>query len=123
MKKLGDKVEVLLETEVKELIGDKMLEKIVLSRAYKGSAELALDGMFIEIGFDPDQTFAKQLGLELDEAGYTKADNMMSTNIPGVFAAGDSTNHFGRFKQDITAAALGAVAATSAYEYNKTHGQ
>ena len=122
MKKLGDKVEVLLETEVKELIGDIMLEKIVLSKAYKGFAELALDGMFIEIGFDPDQTFAKQLGLELDEAGYTKADNMMSTNIPGVFAAGDSTNHFGRFKQDITAAALGAVAATSAYEYNKTHG-
>ncbi|MDO8474355.1 MAG: FAD-dependent oxidoreductase [bacterium] len=123
MKKLGDKVEVLLETEVKELVGDKMLEKVVLSKAYKGSAELALDGMFVEVGYDPDQTFVKQLGLQVDEAGYTKADNMMCTNIPGVFAAGDSTNHFGRFKQDITAAALGAVAATSAYEYNTIYGQ
>lgn len=122
MAKLGDKVEVLLETEVKELAGDKRLEKIVLSRTHKGSTELVLDGMFVEIGFDPDQTFAEQLGLAIDEAGYTKADNMMRTNVPGVFAAGDSTNHFGRFKQDITAAALGAVAATSAYEYNKMHG-
>lgn len=123
MKKLGDKVEVLLETEVKELVGDKRLEKIVLSKPYKGSAELVLDGMFVEIGYDPDQTFVQQLGLQADEGGYTKVDNMMRTNIPGVFGAGDSTNHFGRFKQDITAAALGAVAATSAYEYNKTYGQ
>lgn len=123
MKKLGNKVEVFLETEVKELVGDKRLEKIVLSKPYKGSAELVLDGIFVEIGYDPDQTFVKQLGLQTDEGGYTKVDNMMRTNIPGVFGAGDSTNHFGRFKQDITAAALGAVAATSAYEYNKTYGQ
>lgn len=123
MKKLGDKVEMLLETEVKELVGDTRLEKIVLSKPYKGSAELVLDGMFVEIGYDPDQTFVQQLGLQTDEGGYTKVDNMMRTNIPGVFGAGDSTNHFGRFKQDITAAALGAVAATSAYEYNKTYGQ
>ena len=118
IKKLGDRVEVLLETEVQKLVGDKRLEKVVLSKAYKGSAELMLDGMFIEIGYDPDQTFVQQLGLETDEAGYTRADNMMRTNVPGIFSAGDSTNHFGRFKQDITAAALGAVAATSAYEYN-----
>jgi thioredoxin reductase (NADPH) len=116
-------VEVLCQTEVKELVGDKRLEKVVLSQAYKGSTDLILDGIFIEIGYDPDQTFVQQLGLKTDEAGYTNADNMMRTNIPGVFAAGDSTNHFGRFKQDITAAALGAVAATSAYEYNKSYGQ
>lgn len=123
MKKLGDRVEILLETEVKELVGKSRLEKIVLSKAYKNSAELILDGMFIEIGFDPDQTFAKQLGLEIDQAGYTKVDNLMRTNVLGVFAAGDSTGHFGRFKQDITAAALGAVAATSAYEYTKLYEQ
>ncbi|MBI2112954.1 MAG: FAD-dependent oxidoreductase, partial [Candidatus Wildermuthbacteria bacterium] len=58
-----------------------------------------------------------QLGIQLDEKGYIAVDNKMQTNIPGVFGAGDATNHFGRFKQDITAAALGAVAATSAYEY------
>lgn len=119
MKKLGDKVEVLLETEVKEIVGEKKLEKLVLSREYQGSEELVVDGMFVEIGFDPDKRFAEQLGLELDDKGYMKVDNMMKTNVPGVFVAGDATNHFGKFKQDITAAALGAVAATSAYEYIK----
>lgn len=119
MRKLGDKVEILLEHEVKELVGEKKLEKVILSSPFHESDELVLDGLFVEIGYDPDQTFVKQLGLETDEAGYMGADNMMRTNIPGVFAAGDSTNHFGRFKQDITAAALGAVAATSAYEYYK----
>lgn len=119
MKKLGDKVEVLYETEVKELVGDKRLERIILS----GARELVLDGMFVEIGYDPDQTFIQQLGLETDEAGYIRVDNIMTTSVPGVFGAGDSTNHFGIFKQDITAAALGAVAATSAYEYNKGYAQ
>ncbi|TSC56310.1 MAG: thioredoxin reductase [Parcubacteria group bacterium Greene0714_21] len=120
MKKLGDKVEVLLETEVKEIIGEQKLEKIILSKPHQGLSELALDGLFVEIGFDPDQTFTKQLGLETDSHGYLTVDNLMRTNIPGVFGGGDATNFFGRFKQDITAAALGSVAATSAYEYYKT---
>jgi len=122
MKKLGDKVEVLLETEIKELVGDQKLEKLVLSKPQAGSNDLVVDGMFIEVGFDPDRTFAEQLGLELDEKGYLKVDNMMRTNMPGIFGAGDTTNHFGRFKQDITAAAMGAVAATAAYEYFGEHG-
>ena len=120
MKKLGDKVEILLETEVKEIVGEQKFEKVILSKPYQGSTELALDGLFVEIGFDPDQTFTQQLGLETDSHGFLKVDNLMKTNIPGVFGGGDATNFFGRFKQDITAAALGSVAATSAYEYYKT---
>lgn len=122
MKKLGDKVEVLLEHEVKELVGEKKLEKIILSSPSHEPDALVLDGLFVEIGFDPDKTFANQLGLELDEKGYMKVDSMMRTNVPGVFVAGDATTHFGSFKQDITAAAMGAVAATSAYEYHNVHG-
>jgi len=122
MNNLGDKVEVLLETEIQEIVGEKFLDKLVLSKEYQGSKDLKIDGMFVEVGFDPDKTFAEQLGLELDEKGYMKVNSLMRTNIPGVFAAGDATNQFGRFKQDITAAALGSVAATSAYEYYQTHG-
>lgn len=123
MRKLGDHVEILLETEVKEIRGKEKLETLILSRPYKESRELAIDGLFIEIGFDPDQTFAKQLGLEIDSKGYTKTDSMMRTNVPGIFAAGDATNHFNNFKQDITAAALGTVAATAAYEHYKANGK
>lgn len=122
MKKLGDKVEVLLETGVKEIIGKNKLEKLVLSKPYKESNELIVDGLFVEIGAVPNVELARSLGVELDERGYIKADNMMRTNVDGVFAAGDTVNHFGGFKQDITAAAMGAVAATSAYEDHKIHG-
>ena len=117
MKKLGDQVEILLENEVTELDGEKMLGKVILGKEYNGSAELAVDGLFVEIGFDPDTTLADQLGLALDEKNFVQVDNMMKTNVPGVFGAGDTTRHFGDFKQDITASAMGAVAATSAYEY------
>lgn len=122
MKKLGDKVEVLLETKVKELVGREKLEKLVLSKPYGGSTDLAVDGMFVEIGAEPANWLAKSLGVKLDEFGYIKTDNMMRTNVDGVFAAGDIVNLFGRFKQDITAAAMGAVAATSAYEDHNIHG-
>jgi thioredoxin-disulfide reductase len=122
MEALGDKVEILLENEVQELIGTEKLEKLVLAKEHNGSTDLVVDGIFVEIGFDPDTMFAEQLGLELDERRYMKTDNMMNTNVPGIFVAGDATAHFGAFKQDITAAALGAVAATSAYEYSRSHG-
>lgn len=123
MKKIGeDKLVIIPETSVKELVGDQRLENIILSKPYQGSNELKIDGLFVEIGFDPEKELPSQLGVELDEKGYLKVDNLMQTNVPGVFAAGDATNHFGRFKQDITAAALGAVAATSAYEYTKANG-
>lgn len=123
MKKLGDKIEVILETEVKEILGDKKLEKLKLSREFNGSDELVVDGVFVEIGAMPNVELAKSLGVELDDHGYIKADNMMKTNVDGVFAAGDTVNHFGSFKQDITAAAMGAVAATSAYNDHKVHGE
>ncbi len=123
MKKLGDKVEVLFNTEVKELVGVNKLEKLVLSKPYNGSNELSLDGMFVEIGALPNTALAKTIGIELDDKGYITVDNEMKTNIDGVFAAGDTVNFFGGFKQAITAAAMGAVAATSAYQDNKIHGE
>lgn len=123
MKKLNEKIEVLLETEVKEIIGKQKLEKLRLSREFNNSDELVVDGLFVEIGAVPNVELAKRLGVLLDERGYIKVDNMMRTNIDGVFAAGDAVNHFESFKQDITAAAMGSVAATSAYNDHKIHGE
>lgn len=123
MQRLGDKITVLYETEVKELAGEKQLDKILLSKPYQDSSELIVDGLFVEIGAMPETALAQSLGVMLDERGYIKVDNLMRTNIDGVFAAGDAANHFGSFKQDITAAALGAVAATSAYNDRKIHGE
>lgn len=123
LKKLNDKIEIILETEVKQIIGRNKLEKIVLSHPYQGSLELIVDGLFVEIGAIPNVELAKSLGVELDDRGYIKVDNLMRTNIDGVFAAGDAVNHFGIFKQAITSAAMGSVAATSAYNDLKIHGE
>ncbi|MFC1720824.1 NAD(P)/FAD-dependent oxidoreductase [Patescibacteria group bacterium] len=119
LKALGDKVEILFETEVTEIIGEDKLEKIVLSKEFNGSKEMVVDGLFIEIGAVPDTAIAEELGVEIDAQKHINVDNMMRTNIPGIYAAGDSVNHFGHFKQIITAAALGSVAATSAFEHYK----
>ena len=122
MQKLGEKITVLTGTEVKEIIGSGKLEKILLNKEIEGSAELPIDGLFVEIGAEPKTAIAEELGVAVDKGGYIVTDAMARTNVPGVFAAGDAVNFFGRFKQDITAACLGAVAATSAYEYKKLHG-
>lgn len=119
MKAFGDKIEVLYGTEVKEIHSPEKFEKIILSKPYNGSNELVLDGLFIEIGALPRTELAFQLGVELDGGGYIKAHPLMQTNVPGVYSAGDVTNLFSGFKQDITAAAMGAVAATSAFHFFK----
>jgi len=107
------KVEPIFETEVAELLADKRLTGVKL----KNGQELKADGLFVEIGAVPEVALAEKIGVKLDERGYIAVNNMMETNIPGVFAAGDTTNFFGHFKQDITAAAMGAVAATSAFQH------
>lgn len=120
--KFGEKVEILYETEVTALLGTDQFEGITLSRAYQGISELKLDGLFIEIGQLPRVELAETLGVSLDTNKYINTDVTMQTNIEGVFVAGDVSNLFGTFRQDITVAAMGAVAATSAYQYIKKNG-
>ncbi len=103
MKELGDKVTVLYETEVREIIGTEHFEKIVMSKEFSGSTELSADGLFIEIGAKPDVALAQSLGVTLDDKGYIAVNPMTETNVPGVYAAGDAVNLFGAFKQTITA--------------------
>jgi len=122
IEKLGDKVEILFETKVEEIVGNGKLEHLVLSKPLNGSTDLVVDGLFVEIGALPNVDLPKSLGVSLDSRGYIASDTMMKTNVEGVFAAGDTVNLFGRFKQDVTAVAMGAVAATSSYEYVKANG-
>ena len=108
-------VEQVLNTNVVELKGTDGLSGIVMGREHNGSRELDLDGLFIEIGADPRADLAKQLGVALNDKDEIIVDKAMSTSVHGVFAAGDLTDASGDLKQTVTAAAQGAVAATSAY--------
>jgi thioredoxin reductase (NADPH) len=121
LEKLGKKIEVHYQTEVEEVIGSDLVEKLIVNKEVNGSKELPVSAVFIEIGAVPQKDLPESLGVALDKKGYIETDNLMRANIDGVYAAGDAINFFGSFKQDITAAATGAVAATSAFNYIKQH--
>lgn len=111
----------LLETNVTELKGVGGLDSITIDRRYDSSDELEVDGIFMEIGADPRTELPKQLGLNLNDQDEVIVDKNMRTNVPGIFAAGDLTDASGDLKQTITAAAQGAIAASSAYKYMMEH--
>ncbi|WP_229569228.1 thioredoxin-disulfide reductase [Saccharolobus caldissimus] len=111
-------VEFILNSVIKEIRGDKIVKQIVVQNLKTGEIkELNVNGVFVEIGFDPPTDFARNNGIETDENGYIKVDEWMRTNIPGIFAAGDCTSMWLGFRQVITAVAQGSVAATAAYRY------
>ncbi|MBI3744836.1 MAG: NAD(P)/FAD-dependent oxidoreductase, partial [Chloroflexi bacterium] len=114
--------EPVFNANVRRLVGKDGLAGIELDRPLYNSKELALDSIFVEIGADPNVDLAKQLGVNLTSENEIDVDKMMRTNAAGVFAAGDVTNASGHLKQAITAAAQGALAATSAYAYISSHG-
>ena len=115
--------ETLFETNVVALKGENSLSGIVLDREHDGSTEIAVHGIFLEIGADPRSELAVQLGVDLNEKDEVVVDRRMGTNVPGVFAAGDLTDASGELKQTITAAAQGALAAATAYEYVTEHNE
>ena len=111
-------IEMVLDTVVEEIKGKDSVEAVVVRNKVTGERrELKVDGIFIEIGNQPPKEFFERIGVETDETGYVKVDEWMRTSIPGIFAAGDATTMWKGFRQVITAAAMGAVAAYSAYNY------
>ena len=111
-------VEIILNTVVTEIKGDKLVKSILTKNVKTGETkELNVNGVFVEIGFEPPTDFARANGLETDAMGYIKVDEWMRTNIQGVFAAGDCTGMWLGFRQVITSASQGAVAAHSAFRY------
>lgn len=107
------KVEVLFNTEIKEIKGEQIIKELILNNG----KSINVDGLFVEIGLIPNTELVKDLGLELDEHKLISVTPSMTTNVPGLFAAGDITNGSDGLRQDITAASEGALAATSAYKF------
>ncbi len=110
------KIEVIKDTQVIEIAGKEKVESIILDKAYKDNNHLDVDGVFVEIGSEPGVVLATSMGVETDERNYIKVKNDMSTNIEGVFAAGDITTGSNKLRQVLTGAAEGAIAAASVYK-------
>lgn len=112
------KIEIIYETNLTEILGDgNKVTGINLDKSYQNQKTINLEGVFIEIGGIPGTDLAKSIGVELDEKGFVKVQSDMSTNIAGVFAAGDIANLHGELQQIVTACAEGAIAAHSVYKY------
>ncbi|MBT2476827.1 thioredoxin-disulfide reductase [Streptomyces sp. ISL-94] len=108
------KISFAWNSEVAAIHGDNLLSGVTLRDTVTGEErELATEGLFIAIGHDPrTELFTGQL--DLDDEGYLKVQ-APSTNIPGVFGAGDVVDHL--YRQAITAAGSGCSAALDAERY------
>jgi len=116
-KKAG-KIDIIYNSEITEFLGENKLEKIVVRDIVKNKTkEMPIDGVFVAIGHNPSTQFLKDI--DLDEKSYVKKSTNgsfdSSTNIPGVFTAGDV--HDRKYKQAITASAFGCMAGMDALSY------
>lgn len=105
-----ENVTVLYNTEVAEITGDKFVTGIVT----KGGDHIPLQGVFVEIGYQPNTAFYGHL-VQTTPAGAIIVDADCNTSLPGFFAAGDVTTL--SYKQIITSGGEGCKAALTAYTY------
>ncbi len=104
--------------EVKDVDEGVVTGAVVRNRETGASRELAVDGVFIAIGHTPN-TGLFEGQVELDANGYIVAGNGTRTSVPGVFACGDVQDHV--YRQAITAAGTGCMAAIDAERYLESH--
>jgi thioredoxin reductase (NADPH) len=106
----NEKIEVINNTNVTEIIGENKVEKVKLDTG----KEMDLDAVFIAAGHLPRNELLKDLGVELNDKGEIKIDRDSRTNVPRLYAAGDITDT--DWKQAIVGVAEGTKAAHSAFE-------
>jgi thioredoxin reductase (NADPH) len=114
------KIEIIYNAAVEELLGDVNLTGLKLKNTVDGSiTEIPVDGLFIAVGSDP-RVWLVENQLELTSEKFIQVEGRTSkTSLPGVFAAGDVIDP--SYRQAITAAGSGCVAALDAEHYLTSH--
>ena len=106
-------VVLMPRSKVLEIRGDSKVREVVVETS-EGKKTLEVDGVFVEIGYEPKTDVVADL-VELNEKGEIRVDKLCRTSREGVFAAGDVTDI--PYKQAVISAGMGAIAALSAYAY------
>ena len=116
---LQSSIRPLLETETVEIKGRDRVESVRVRNKKSGDEEeIPVDVVAINIGYLMDTKIVRQWGLTL-EGNQILVDNVMNTNVKGVFCCGDIATYPGKYKLLITACSEGAAAANTAYIYVK----
>lgn len=103
------KITLVLESEIADILGEEKVTGAILRHIPTGEKQkIDVDGIFVAIGHKPNTELFQGI-INTDDAGYIVPVQHTMTNIPGVFAAGDVTDH--RYRQAITAAGDGCRAA------------
>ena len=111
----NQKLKWIWNSVVEEILGDELVEKIIIKNIKSGELfEKKTDGVFFFVGTVPKTEFLADI-VELDEQGYIITNDLMETNIAGVYAVGDAREKY--LRQVITAASDGAIAAVAAEKY------
>jgi len=114
------KIHYLWNTTLTEYIGKDVLEAVRTKNTVSGEEKIErIGGIFMAIGHTPNTAFLSGR-IELDPRGYIIARNHVETNIEGVFAAGDVHDH--EYRQAITAAGFGCMAALKAERWLEMRG-
>lgn len=110
----ANNIEVIYNTEIREIKGKDRVEGVELfNNKTEKTTSMAVDGVFISIGYSPSVDLAKKIGVEITDDGYIKRDTKHRTNIKGIYSAGDVE---GGYKQIVTAAGHGSEAALAIFE-------
>ena len=120
----NEKINVMWNTELREILGSPK-EGVTAVKIFnnKTNEEIihSTEGVFVAIGHKPNTELFKDW-LEMDNVGYIKAKgSSMETSIPGVFASGDAQDSY--YRQAITAAGTGCMAAIDAERFLVEHGE
>lgn len=115
------KIQVVWNAVIEEILGEDAVTGVRLRDLVTGETrELATDGVFMAIGHDPTTSLFRDV-LETDDEGYLKVlEPRTTTNVPGVFAAGDVTDRV--YRQAVTAAGQGCKAAIDAERFLEAEG-
>ncbi len=120
----NEKIEVLWNTEIKEIYGTKeegVKGVKIFNNQTNETTDFPTEGVFIAIGHKPNTELFADV-LEMDEIGYLKTEGRtMKTNVEGVFACGDAQDSY--YRQAITAAGTGCMAAIDAERFLAEHGE
>ena len=110
----NDNVEIVLNSRITALNGTERLTAITIEDNEKNTRKIDLDGLFVAIGQMPDSEAFSSV-VDTDVSGYIIAGEECTTNVRGIFTAGDCRTK--KLRQLTTAASDGAIAATLACEY------